>query len=67
MQNERELLLQGIHTLSLAISKATEPATATELWFRRVNLLECLYRLEWSAEVLSWGLTSNEFTVRGNV
>jgi hypothetical protein len=43
-EDEIFILLNGIHTIELALVKA-KAEEATQLWFRKQNLMQCLYKI----------------------
>ena len=51
--NETEVLLNGIHTLDLAIKSCKDPADVIDLWMRKHTLLECLYKLRYKFDILN--------------
>jgi len=51
--SETEIILHGIQTLELAIAKCSDPKEALELWMRKYNLMECLYKVRYKYDILN--------------
>jgi hypothetical protein len=51
-EDEIFILLNGIHTLELAMKRANAKQ-GTQLWFRKQNLMQCLYKIMYEQVIVN--------------